>query len=371
MNRPVVFHVVAGSFTGSTQVAAQLVRGGLEAGLYQPVLVLSVKPGDDPSRWQALQAQGLTVETVPARSRWATVRAVRRLCLRHRPQVLVAHGFPEHLYARCAGWWAGVPVLMHVEHNSRERYSRWRRALARWLAGRTAWSIGVSEGVRQQLLAMGLAPGRTVTIGNGIDLTRFGAAAGRPLAERQPGLVMAARLVPQKDHATLLQALHLLRRDHGLAPPTWLVGQGTPERLQALRAEVQALGLQDQVQVPGHHDDVPALMAGLRVGVLSTHYEGMPLTLLEAMAAGMAVVGSAVPGVQELLRDGVDGLLVPPRDPAALAAALHRLLTEEALAQRLATAARQRACAEFSWTRTQAEYDRLILQSLARPPAGG
>jgi glycosyltransferase involved in cell wall biosynthesis len=97
----------------------------------------------------------------------------------------------------------------------------------------------------------------------------------------------------------------------------------------------------------------------------------MPLTLLEAMAAGMAVVGTAVPGVQELVRDGVDGVLVPPRDPAALAAALHRLLTEGGMAQRLATAARQRACAEFSWTRTQAEYDRLILQSLDQPSGGG
>ena len=104
--------------------------------------------------------------------------------------------------------------------------------------------------------------------------------------------------------------------------------------------------------------------------VLSTHYEGMPLALIEGMAAGCAVVGTDVPGVRELLRDGVDGLLVAEGDAAALADALEKLLRDDAFAARLAHAAREAAVTTYSRERMHAEYETMLLDvaGRARPP---
>jgi glycosyltransferase involved in cell wall biosynthesis len=103
-----------------------------------------------------------------------------------------------------------------------------------------------------------------------------------------------------------------------------------------------------------------------QIGVLSSHYEGMPLALLEAMAAGMAVVGSAVPGISELLRDGEDGCLVAHANPSALANTLHKLLTDVQHATCLAQAARRRAQAEYAQQLTSERYDALLARVLSQ-----
>ena len=105
---------------------------------------------------------------------------------------------------------------------------------------------------------------------------------------------------------------------------------------------------------------MPGLLTGSTLHVLSTHYEGMPLALVEAMAAGCAVAGSAVPGVRELLRDGVDGRLFPEGDDEALAAILEGWLREPASAEQLGRAARTRACAEFGLQRMTERYEDLF-----------
>ena len=187
--RPVVVHFVTGGFSGATQVAVDLCLGGLHTGPYAPVLVLRRKGHTPMARVEALRAQGLTVHLVSGGwSHWPTIASLASLLRELRPLALLAHGFPEHLSGRQAGVRAGVPVLMQVEHNSRERYTPWSRWLSRRLAEKTAALVGVSEGVRQSLLAQGLPAARTWAIPNGIDLTRF-AEAGAPAGEREAARV--------------------------------------------------------------------------------------------------------------------------------------------------------------------------------------
>jgi glycosyltransferase involved in cell wall biosynthesis len=175
---------------------------------------------------------------------------------------------------------------------------------------------------------------------------------------------MVARYSRQKDHATLLQALALLRK-RGLAPRLQLAGGGKALHRRPLEDLAQRLGLGDQVEFLGVVRDVPARLMGQRICVLSTRWEGMPLALIEGMAAGCAVVGSRVPGVAELIRDDEDGLLVAPGSAEALADALERLLRDPGLCARLGAAARQRALAEFSRARMQADYAALCLELAA------
>ena len=360
--RPVrVLQFVTGGFSGgATQVAITLTTAALQSNAVQPLLVLRRKRHTDPGRIAELASAGVPVQQVPGWSHAATVAGLVRVCREFKPDVLVAHGFSEHLWGRYAGLLAGVPHLVHVEHNTRERYTRWRLAQTRWLAKRTDRIVGCSEGVRQVLLGMGMPPERTIAIANGIRVEPFADADGHPFVQRTPGIVMVARFSRQKDHATLLHALALLR-DRGLTPQLLLAGGGKARHRAPLEALAGQLGIAQQVQFLGVHRDVPGLLMRHQICVLSTHYEGMPLALIEGMAAGCAVVGSAVPGVREVIRDGIDGRLVPEGDAAALAGVLQALLESPGASARLGAAARVTALRDYSRTRMNSTYEALFL----------
>ena len=362
-----VLHFVTGGFSGgATQVAIQLVNAAREGSTIEPLLVLRRKRRTPAQRIAELREQGVPLALVPGWSHLATIAALVRLCREFRPDVLVAHGFSEHLWGRYAGLLAKVPRLVHVEHNTRERYTAWRLAQTRWLAKRTDCIVGCSEGVREVLLAMGMPGDRTIAIPNGIRLEPFADADAHPHARRIPGIVMVARFSKQKDHATLLRAVALLG-ERGLRPPLQLPGGGKALHRKPLEALAAQLGIADQVQFPGVVRDVPRRLLSHQVCVLSTHYEGMPLALLEGMAAGCAVVGSAVPGVREVLAHGETGLLVPDSDPAALADVLERLLRNPADAARMAANARAVALARHGLELMNQRYEALFLRLAGQP----
>lgn len=361
-----VLHFVTGGFSGgATQVAVALVQAALAGERIEPLLVLRHKRRTPPGRIEELRQRGLPLRVVSGVWHPWTIWQLRRICHEFRPDVLVAHGFSEHLWGRYAGLLAGVPHLVQVEHNTRERYTRWRLLQSRWLARRTDRIVGCSEGVRQTLLAQGLPAERVIAIPNGIRLEPFAAADGVDFSARVPGIVMVARFSKQKDHACLLQALALLR-ERGLQPPLLLAGGGKPLHRRPLEKLAARLGLGEQVRFLGVVRNVPELLLSHRLCVLATHYEGMPLALLEGMAAGCAVVGSAVPGVREVIRDGIDGRLVPESDPRALADALETLLRDPAQAARLGAAARQQALSEFAQARMHARYEAMLLALAGR-----
>lgn len=360
-----VLHFVTGGFSGgATQVAIQLVEAARAGTVIEPLLVLRRKRRTPPARLAKLRARGVPMALVPGWSHLATIAALVRICRQFKPDVLVAHGFSEHLWGRYAGLLAGVPHLVHVEHNTRERYTRWRLLQTRWLAQRTDRIIGCSEGVRDALLALGMPPERTLAIPNGIHLAPFADADLHPFTARTPGIIMVARMSKQKDHATLLRAVAQLAA-RGLRVPVQLVGGGKALHRRPLERLAAQLGIAAQVQFTGVVQDVPQRLMQHQFCVLSTHYEGMPLALLEGMAAGCAVIGSAVPGVREVLQHGHDGLLVPEGDATALADALEHLLRHPEQAARLAAHARAAAQAHFDRTLMHQRYEALFLE-LAR-----
>lgn len=362
-----VLHFVTGGYVGATEVAISLARGALRSGRVEAMLAFSSRRRTGPTQLTELAADGISATIVTDWSHAATVWDLSKVCKAFCPDVLVAHGFSEHLWGRYAGLLAKVPNLVHVEHNTRERYSYWRLAQTRWLARRTARIVGCSEGVRQGLLQLGMPADRTMAIPNGIRLEPFAAAKAHPYAQRLAGIVMCARFSKQKDHDTLLRAIALLRRQ-GLRPPVLLAGGGKPRHRRPAEALARQLDLMDQVQFLGLHRDVPGLLLRHQISVLSTHYEGMPLALVEAMAAGCAVVGSAVPGVREIIRDGESGRLVPHRDPVALANSLADLLRHPIEGARLGAAARAQALREHGLDLMNERYENLFLELAGRSP---
>lgn len=356
-----VLHFVTGGFSGATQVAVDLCLAAQREPGLQTLLVLRRKRNTSAARVQALRDQGLQVQVVSNWLHALTVWELRRIIRAWRPDVVFAHGFSDHIWGRRAAVAEHVPRIYHVEHNARERYTprRLRQALA--LQPFTQASIGVSEGVRTALVERGFAPDKCLAIPNGIALQRFPDSLLPPRWEqREPAILMASRFARQKDHATLIQALALLR-DRGLTPRLDLAGAGSARLRRKAEALVARLGLQQQVRFLGNVADLPQRLAATQVFVLSTHWEGMPLALVEAMAAGCACIASDVVGARELLEDGRTGLLVAHADAVALASALGRLLQDAQLAERLGRAARAQALLtgghEHMWRRYRALLD--------------
>jgi glycosyltransferase involved in cell wall biosynthesis len=204
---------------------------------------------------------------------------------------------------------------------------------------------------------------RIQTIRNGVELSRFAGHMGREDARHALGLpaevpVVGAvgRLVPVKDHVGLVEATALLGRD-GLRPIVAIAGDGP------LRADIEtraaALGVQGQVRLLGHRQDIDTVFTALDVFVLPSRSEGLSNTILEAMAAGLPVVATHVGGADEMVVDGATGLLVPPASPQALAAALRRLLLDPALRTTMGHAGRARVEKDFDLAETVRQYEGL------------
>lgn len=355
-----VLHFVTGGFSGATQVAVDLCLAAHQSGQIDTLLVLRRKRNTDAARVQALIDQGLDVRVVPGWSHLATIFAVYRLARQYQPDVLVAHGFSDHLWGRFAGLWAQVPHMVHVEHNSRERYSAWRLAQARWLARRTDAIVGVSEGVRDALIAHGFPPQKCLAIPNGIELARFHQADQIDWSDRKAAIIMASRFARQKDQGTLVRALQLLKQE-GLQPSLSFAGLGKSRLIQKIQQQVKEAELQSQVHFMGQVQELHQTLMQHQIFVLSTHYEGMPLALAEAMAAGCACIATDVVGVRGVIDHERNGLLVPEHDADALALALSRLIQNPALAKQLGAAARHKALTSFSLAQMHQRYASLFL----------
>jgi glycosyltransferase involved in cell wall biosynthesis len=221
----------------------------------------------------------------------------------------------------------------------------------RVLARLTDRVIHVSASERDEGAALRVVPpGRQRVVPNGIDPARFARPAGGAALRAGLGLPATARVVgtvgllnDAKGHDILVEALARLPQDVHLL----IVGHG--EREAALRGLAARLGLSARVHLPGWLDDVSAAHDAMDVFALPSRWEGLPYSLLEAMAAGLPCVASDVNGSRDILAcDPPAGLLVPREDSAALAAALQRLLDDRALAARLAAAGPARVAAEFT-----------------------
>jgi glycosyltransferase involved in cell wall biosynthesis len=282
---------------------------------------------------------------------------IRAVLKELQPELVAAHSSKAGVLTRVAGASLGVPVVLTAHGwNFTPGIPRVEAAVYRRIerfAGRfTTKIITVSEFDRRLALQAGLVPeDRAVTVHNGIpDSPRaLRADPGRT----PPRLVMVARFSSQKDHGTLLRALA------GLQGHRWeldLVGDGPLMRQMELLAGT--LGLGPRVRFLGQRMDVDEILATAQVSILATNWEGLPLSILEAMRAGLPVVASSAGGIEEAVRDQETGYVVPRGDVEFLRGRIERLLTDPALRVRLGASGRARYEQLFT-------LDRFVTNTLA------
>jgi glycosyltransferase involved in cell wall biosynthesis len=309
--------------------------------------------------------QGIPVETIGRPGDWYWQRVVRLAGrLRAvRPHVLHTHNPGPHLHGALAAGLARVPVLVHTKHGRNRVDRRLVRMINRFAASRSDCVVAVSDdaaAVSREIERV--PPAKIRTIHNGVDLEHY---AYRGPREGRTGLraVTVARLDPVKDQATLLRAVRLIV-DKDPSFSVDVVGDG-PSRseLEILRAE---LNLEHHCRFHGFQNDVRPFLAQADVFVLSSISEGIPLTMLEAMAMGLPGIATDVGGNREVIVPGDTGYLVPVRSPAALAEAVLRLKVEPGGLDRLGRGSRRRVEEEFSLAAMVARYEALYLELLDR-----
>jgi glycosyltransferase involved in cell wall biosynthesis len=288
-----------------------------------------------------------------------------RLLRRHRPDILHASSSKAGVLGRLAGFLARVPIRVFTVHGwafaaysgVTGRLYRWADRLVRPL---TTVTVCVSERERKLgLAARTCDPDRTVVIRNAVGV----AGARRVQAARRepPVIVAVGRLKAPKDFLTLVRALGRLTPDSFEAV---IIGEG-PDRAR-LEDEIGYLGLEGRVRLAGERRNVPELLAESDIFALASSSEGMPVSVLEAMAAGLPVVASRVGGVPEQVVDGETGLLVDPGDPQDFAEALAMLVGDGELRRRLGAAGRARAEKEFDLEPFRRAHLELYSRELAR-----
>jgi glycosyltransferase involved in cell wall biosynthesis len=347
-HRRLLYFTDSVAYGGAEQVLASLLTG-LDRRAWDPLLVHHPEPGLAPLVRHA-HALDVRVQVVPRMQGARPAARVQqlahfvRLVKAEQPAVFHANlAWPlAGKYALLSAALARVPAVVAHEHSLGPTAPAAGGLLLHRLIGRGVDRyVAVSRALADRLRRVYHVPSRKLrVVPNGIAVAQFERPA-RPRPRLRPMVLTVARLDEVKGHQFLLEAARLVPEATFV-----LAGEG-PERA-GLEAQALRLGVADRVSFMGHRSDVPALLASCDVLVLPSLAESSSLTLLEAMAARKPVIATRVGGIPEIVEDGQTGVLVPPADPPALAAAIRSLLIDRDQAGRLASAGRARVQREFT-----------------------
>ena len=337
----VVHLVIGGDVAGGQAIALRLAQAMREHGGDAAF----VAPERGPFTERA-EREGYAVHLLDVRRSFRLDGALRltRLLRRERASILHTHTLAAgNALSRVAGRLAGVPVVshLHIENHFRRSTARLLASLDNTSARAASALVAVSEDTKRAYERQGYPAGRIEVIHNGVDLPPNGAAPDND----PPVIGEIARLCDVKGQRELIRALAQVPGARLVLAGRDLEQGGAFE--DELTREAERAGVSERVEV-GFRDDVGSLLDELDVLALPSWTEGLPMTVLEAMAHARPVVATPVGGTPEVVVDGETGLLVPPRDPEALAAALRRLLEDADLRRSMGEAGRRRVAAEFT-----------------------
>ena len=283
-------------------------------------------------------------------------------------QIVHSYGFYPNIFTVPVARLAGASIVVASIRDTGDLLTPIQRRLQKVVCRFADCVLVNAEAIRQSLLEQGYAPSKIVVIRNGIMLSKFTGKGRSAVLRRELGLPRSARLVAvfsrlnwMKGVEFFLDAAIVLA---GRFPDVYFLVVGDGGNKKALEEQACRLGLGQRVVFTGFRNDVSDLLSEVAISVLPSLSEGTSNTLLESMAAGIPVIATRVGGNPEVIEDGVSGLLVQPRDSAALAGAMGRLLDDEDLALRLGQAGRRRVSEIFSIEgsvhETEHLYQRLV-----------
>ena len=336
-------------FFGAENVIMEVAKAIVDSP-YEPIIgVLENSHNPHTELAAVARKNGVTSKIFPCDGRFSrqTAAAVRQYMVENEIAIVHAHGYKADFYALFATLNTGYKRVATIHpwliESNRASSAKFYMAFDKALLRSFHSIVAISDEMRAQVVRDGMKPARVVTIENGIDLQRFAAAQNVAPARQDFGIPAGARVIgavgrlsEEKGHTVLLAAAKSLVAEF---PDLcfMLVGDG-PER-EKLMQEVAALGLQKHVIFAGVCSDIPKALAVMDIFVLPSLTEGLPMALLEAMAAKKPIIATAVGSIPRVIRNQENGVIVPPRDAPALSQALKILLNHRSNALRFADGA--------------------------------
>lgn len=313
----------------------------------------------------ALTESGVRHVNIGRRSKWDVHRlaALVALVRRERFDILHAHMFGSNLWGTLIGRACGVPVLLAHEHTWSYRGNPLRKWLDGRVIGRLATRfIAVSSLDAERMVSVEHVPAEKVVMIPNAYVPRPGSVGGDlrqelEIADDTPLVAAVSLLRPQKALSVLLDAFPRVLE---AVPDAHLIIAGEGPCRGELEQQTRELGLTDKVHFLGRRRDVDAILSAADVAAMSSDFEGTPLVTYECMANRTPLVATAVGGLLDIIEDGRTGMLVAPRDPSALAAALINLLTDPVRRERIAAAAAERL-EDFTLEAAVRRYARLYV----------
>jgi glycosyltransferase involved in cell wall biosynthesis len=353
---------------------AEILLRDLSVGLAQRGFRVSIGYSTPGPLAQDLKELGLPVTRLPRLMRVDPILfgGMIRLMRKDIPHIVHTHLFKSDFHGRLAARIAGVPVVVSTLH-SIDRWAQTRLLgnLYGWTSHFTDRIIAISDDVKNFHMAnTAVDESKFVTIENGVDVQRFARQRSSrqeiqkefSLNDSTPVFGIIGRLTPPKDHIVFLQAAALILQRVPLAR-FLIVGDG-PLR-NDLESHAKEMGIQNSVIFTGFRRDIPALLAALDVLVISSLWEGIPVTLLEGMASALPVVATKVGSIPEVVTEET-AILVPPSDPSSIAQACLKLANDPDLRVHMGQAGLKRVSASYSIDamvdRTAGLYAELLLK---------
>ncbi|HKP37102.1 MAG TPA: glycosyltransferase family 4 protein [Pyrinomonadaceae bacterium] len=326
----------------------------------------------------AAREAGVTVDVIPERFRFDTkvVEKLREIVRLRTPDIIQTHMIKSHFLIKLAGLGKKYPwIAYHHGYTTTDLRMRAYNQINRWSLPSAACVITVCEEFARQLVHSGVERKRVVVNHNSVISPRLVNRAEQKalrekfvIADDERVLLSVGRLSREKGHRDLIEALTIVRKlDSELSFKLLIVGEG-PEQ-QALQRAVGERELNHSVIFAGPVSDVAPYYAIADALALPSHSEGSPNVLLEAMAAGVPVVATCVGGVPEIATSGENALLIPPRDPGAMAQALYQVLTNADLAETLSSTAKVHVTDHFSPARYAQSLIRVYRELVSEPRA--
>jgi len=372
---------------GGPAVHVILLTAGLADRGYETQLVVGQESPREGNLFDLAAGRGVRWTAMPGLGRevrpWRDLRAfvgLYRMMRSYRPHIVHTHTAKAGLLGRLAARVAGVPVVVHTFHGHVLRgyfgpvTTAFYRALERRLGSLSDVLVAVSDAVKSDLVALGVAAESKIrVIPLGLDLEPLAGALPRGSLRGEAGVPPEAplvgivgRLAPIKDVGTFLGAAALVRRS---LPAARFAVVGDGEERARLESERHRLGLDACVFFHGWRREMAAVYGDLDLVVNSSRNEGTPVALIEALAAARPVVATRVGGTPDLLGDGRRGMLVPPGDAAALAAAIVETFERPEAAIARAREGQSYVLAHHSWRRLLDDIDALYRELLSRRAA--
>jgi len=301
-----------------------------------------------------------------------------RYVVKHKIDIVHAYSFYGNVFALPPARLAGVPVVIASIRDRAPYLTPMQKRAQRWASQFADCILVNAAAVKEWLIGEGYDPSKIVVIPNGVELSRFELLDGREppfkalgVPEGAPVVMVVSRLNPLKGLESFLEAAALVAREYATARFV-IVGDTNPSERQywsVLTSLTTKLGLTDRVTFAGLRNDVPQLLGAATIAVMPSLNEALSNVLLESMAAGAPIVATRVGGTPEAIDDGVNGMLIPPGDPRAMARAVSDLLSDPDRARLLGNAARESINKRFSMERMVSATEQLYQALLDGRPA--